>query len=1233
MSISIQDIEVLRDKEIFETSSEKYILSQDYEMIFRDPEFKILGFIDDRMYTYTDGYVTKYTLDGKFISRLSIEVEHGTFNDGVPFMYLFQDNILYKISKNLEMEWAITLDDYIRHINMDTAGNVFVLFQNSRSIYKYGKDGKVLLYLNRSEDASSTTRLYRTFISKGRSFLYIIGTKFYNGKCDCFIDHYNVYKGELIERQTLCTVNNVMVDSEDYEFQDIYVDGDYIYIKGYNFIQKVNLKVQPIWKIMFGWNEQTNRFNKLAQIEYDNTSYQDFIYFCEDLEDTYGYSYGKMTTQGNILWKLTSQSNDMDLQFRIAVKDEYIYVYNREQLQAYIDGVLAVDNNSLLFETRDNHLIKIVEYNREFLSSDYFGAKRLFGDETKNQIPKRIYVPLLYQDGHIVNEENKTLVFEDNNKDYYKDENFLYKRLVADIMDTANYLKSRIKASNGSFIVTKNGNRIRTKEPYKIELTYDVIRTKKDGEVIMSSQNQELLKLNGNPFVYYGLLADYFKFYTALITKRNHDILITKADHSYICKKGFQIYKYYMRRIKDINILVEYIMQNNVLDTLFPNYIEKLKHHTQSILEDIQDANCPCYYDLKAIKMDHYTFDAFTFDIDENYMAIFMCKNLPFIKKKEFKPLDIRSMASMVEDNTVFPFILFINGRAIKWSNITIVRDWHESYLIIQNMNNDTVYSKDVDCILYPCSIHYGEDNLIDDENPTGLYFTEDGLFTTMPYNIDMRIEILDKDIISTTQRIDVDNKFIEMDLEKDKLSSERNIFIFEKGLFDSDNRYYLQNTGYNIYSYKKDTNDVIFRTFYYIKGLESKNMIFNIPNKENVRQDAIDLVTGVDSKEYLSSLNYNFDFHFSRNKTYARNISEAIDYVASYDISLLMNYYKEKANIEIVSLTGEEINDKTIDGKLILTRYRKPNLDDFIMVYKNGLLYEEFRNITYNHKTFEITINGFLDDDKLEIIHYKNVHNKPYQINIQDLNTSVYIMDILRYDNFLLFGSDESNTDNIIDFGYINHYNESNIYTGTNIELSDSSLYGSNLTIIGKRQFHYQHFDTIPESKLFDLSDDFQFINNKNQFMIFVNNKKINFENWDLLINTNTQIQILNNEDITTVDVFYVPDEYNEIFTNEYKTRFGMGDIDIPIDDIDVPFDKDVFLVYIDGEKVDLENIQPIDRNSFRIVGEEDIIQNLSICQFIQSDVIMKELISYEELWSNGTESLNKEIFERLFK
>lgn len=137
----------------------------------------------------------------------------------------------------------------------------------------------------------------------------------------------------------------------------------------------------------------------------------------------------------------------------------------------------------------------------------------------------------------------------------------------------------------------------------------------------------------------------------------------------------------------------------------------------------------------------------------------------------------------------------------------------------------------------------------------------------------------------------------------------------------------------------------------------------------------------------------------------------------------------------------------------------------------------------------------------------------------------------------------------------------------------------------------------------------------------------------WELLTENGLQIQITNITDIQTVDVFYLPDECDEITNENYRTTFGMGDVNIPEGEIDVPFDKDVFLVYVDGVKISSDNIQEVDRNSFRILDQEDIIPNLCICKFIQSDIIMKELISYEELWSNGTETLNKEVFERLFK
>lgn len=1224
MSINVD--EILKDGYL-PTSSDKYFINEEYSMIFRDPEFKILGFIDNFMYVYTDNYVSKYTDNGKLISKIRLEIQHGTFDRNVSYMYLFCDKTVYKVSKNLDIEWEITLDDYIRFIKMDTVGNLFILFQNSRNILKYNKDGKQIMMLNVSDDTN--TKIYRIYISEGRSIMYIIGSTFKNNSCECFVHKYNLYKCILMETMTLCTIPNVLPNDETYEFTDIFVKGEYIYLKTKDTIQRVNLKLQPSWKMLMGYNEISKSFNKLTEMEYDDSSYRDnFIYFCEDLYDTYGYSYGKMTLDGNVLWKLTSKENDFDIGFNIAIHDDYIYAYNRESIQAYIPSVLAVNNNGVLFETRDNKLIKLYENNHEILNSDYFDAKRLFADYLNSSEPEELYIPLWWENGPIVNEDNKNLVFKDKNKNYAVNENYMVQRLISDIVDDANYTKSRVKSHNGYFITTKNGNRIRTKKPYKIDLTYDVFVTKKNAEPIVTTDSRDsIISKHGKPRVYYGLLADFFKFYTVLMTKRDHKLLITKKDKDYLCTLTTKVYKYFMKKLKDINILVEYIIKNNVLDSMYPNYVELLKHHTYSVLNDIQKSKCPCYYDLRAIKTNKYTYDGFELEITENYVSIFSSKNLPFIKKKEYQPLDIRSLASMVADETIYPFLLFINGRCIKWSDITIIRDWHESYIMIENMNDDTVYSEDIKCILYPCSVRYGEDTNIHENDETGLYFTEDGLYTTNTEKINIRMEVLDPNVISTTQRINKDKSYIEFDLDKGKLSTEYNIFTFDNAKFYSDGRYFLKNTGYNIYGYSKDSINAVFKTFYYIEGLESKNMIFKIPNSEHVKEDAINMVTGKGSKEYLSTLNHNFDFTFSRNKTYARNIAEAIDYISSYDVSLLMNYYKKKSNIEAVAYTGEEVQEKAKNGFLIVPRYRKTNLDDHIIVFKNGILYDQYANIQSTHKLFKIPIAGFLDNDILEVIHFKNVHNTVYDITVNFEGETVMIPEVLRYDNFKLFSSDLK----LISFSYKNNF-VNGLYKNSDFKFNNTDYYTKKSKLVCKRQFHHQTFKNI-NTKTLTLSSDFKYAQDTYQFAIFVDGKHICASEWSIYTkNNNLLINIPSISKICTVDVFFLPDICDEITSNRYVTKLGMGDVTID-DYLDVPFDKDVFFIYCDGIKVPVSRIQNIDKDSFRLFDKEDVIDKLCVCKAIQSDEIMKELISYHELWSDATQTLDKEIYERLFK
>ena len=1230
MSISANEINSLQDKCIINTNNEKYVLSEEFEKLFMDPEFKILGFIEKFMYVYISEYICKYTMDGRLISKLLLNVEHGTFNDNVPFMYVFSDDTVYKVSKNLYIEWSISIGDYIQSIVMDSAGSVFIITKNDRVIYKYRKDGKMMLYLNTTIDIVKDCKLYDMYISKGRNFLYVIGTQYYDNRCDTFVDKYNIAKGSLIDRTYIAHGVNVDTNNTEYEFDDIFVNGDDIYIKSINYIQKLNRKMLSSWKHMFGYNEISGNYNKLTHIEYDNISYHDYIYFCEDLYDTNGYSYGKITTNGNLLWKFTEKESDMKLDFNISVYGDYIYTYNRESLQAHIPSILALDNNTLLFETRDHHLIKIIECNKEIYNSDYYGSRELYADIINTQEPKEVYVPLAWEHGLITDEEGKYLVFKDRNKKYFIDENFIFKQLIGDLVDSAEYLKSFIKLKSGHVLKSKYGSKIKTKKPYKIPYTYDEIITKQEGDSITNIHGEDIIRKNGKPISYFNLLSDYFKFYTVLITKRKHDVLITKAKRNYLTRKTNTVYKYYLKKLKEINLVVEYLIQNNILDTAYPEYVEKLKHHTFRALEDVQKSKCPCYYDIIAYRVYEYSYDANTYDIDEKGVQIYLCKNLPFIKKKEYKPLDIRSMAEMVEDDTITPFILFIGGKAIKWSNITIVRDWHESFIIISDLENTE--QENIDCILYPCAIHYGEDNRIDETSDTGLYFDEFGNCTTDADKISMRIEILDEDIVSTTQRIDKNKKYIEMNLELNHLSTENNIFVFDNGLFDSDNRYYLKNTGYNIYGYEKDTQNVIFRTFYYIKGLKSKNMIFKIPNTNNVRNDAINSIKG-NTRTYLTSMNYNFDFHFSRNKSYDRNIAEAIDYISSYDISLLMNYYKKQSFFSSIVLSGRDIIKRlNSDNNIVLNRNRRFYEIDDIIVYKNGILLDEYNEISKNHKSFIIPMAGIVDSDEIEIVRYNHTNNQDYTIHVESQTDDIVIMDYINKHGFHLFENNGSSATEV-DYSYINYYNSYEQYTHSNIKFKDPKYYNKNLTIIGDRQFRHQTFIGDTNNHRFELASEFKYSKVKEQYLIFVNGKKINMENWSITFSDKIIIELLNVKNIQKVDVFYIPETVDEITIPTYYDPYGIGNVDIQSTLMDVPFDNEVFYVYLDGIKIPINKVQTIDKNTFRVDGYTHELSNLCICKYIQSDQIMKHLLSYNELWSDGTQTLNNEIYNRLFK
>lgn len=1248
--INLEDLEILKDKVIYNTSNDEYVLYQKNERSLSAVDYRLLGFLNGYCYSYEDHYLVKSTLDQIEISRIYLdEIEVGVFYEGLSYAYFYTENTIYQVDEDLNIRWSITFDDDIRQAVMDAYGHVYILFMNSRVIRKYSNEGEYILYLNDSDTPSKYSRLYAMFISKGCGHLYVIGSDFWDNKVQSYVDHYNVRKLELVDRQILCEYDNVEMDDEYFTYKDIYVDGDYIYIYANNYVERLNLKLRPIWKYNFGYNYLTKTSDCLARVVYDNEKYKGRIFFCENLQTSGGYSFGKLNTNGSLLWKITYPENMEDMDFHIGIYNSDIYLTSKRDVTAKANYVLALDDNRVLFETRDGNLIRIVEYNHDaiYAPENYVG-RYLIGDRIKDGVPKFITYNLLHDTGEVITDDGYNIWLTEENADYTNPDNYDYFRLVGTLVTDTVPDYSLIRTKDGKMIVTLNQSYIETLYPYLPELSFQYI-TNVAGATLNTDNEMDIIRSAGVYSDVFYILADRHKFSQHIITKRDELTIITKRKEFAIARKAKYVYRYVIKRLLDIDIIVEHLEENGILETMIPTYVDRLRHHTTHMIKDMQQALSPVQINLQAVKRYGYKYDGYDYPLRISNTQIFMCKNLPYINKRRDKSIFIESMTTLIENEELTPFILFLNGKAIKWSDVTIVRDWYFSYVIISNNKDE---SEKLEAILFPCVVRYGEDNSVLPQCTTGLYFDENGLLTQNTGRIKMRIEVIDKDVVGRTHYITSSNPFIEFtDIEYNQLSDTNNIFAFESGYFFGDSRFYLDAHGKNIYTYERDATNVTFKTFYFDKANHSKNMIFEIPDQEHTRDNIVD-ETVHDSIVPTNNFLVPFDFTYTFDKSYLRNVSEATRYILTYKMQLLIDFYRDQSNIKYYTLDGERVLTLASKngGYMVMPRQKSDGLFDYIMVFLNDHLYEYQHEIEYQRNVMRIPIFDHITfGDKVEIVHFKKVFNDYSTLTVAN-NVSDYIQSELRYDNFLLFGysysgkgeyDDFDATSTIqyeIDFDYKNNFNQYGKYISTDIQLSDPYYYDKEIMVCSKRQFHSMYYRAREDGLTnFKLEPEFRFCHNKNQYMVFVNHLRLTSDQWVLNIMTNDnpieQVSIdvltpLNTDDI--IHIFYIPESYEEIIIPNHSDNFG--DIIMDVSNLEYPFDNELFLIFLDGRKVLVDDVQNISSNRIKIKNKVPLQGNICVCKYLNPTEVLQKIFSYSDIWTKSVDSLSTVDYDSLF-
>ena len=113
-------------------------------------------------------------------------------------------------------------------------------------------------------------------------------------------------------------------------------------------------------------------------------------------------------------------------------------------------------------------------------------------------------------------------------------------------------------------------------------------------------------------------------------------------------------------------------------------------------------------------------------------------------------------------------------------------------------------------------------------------------------------------------------------------------------------------------------------------------------------------------------------------------------------------------------------------------------------------------------------------------------------------------------------------------------------------------------------------------------------------------------------------------------IEIFYLPDPYDEIILENHNSRFN--DIILDLNDLDYPFDRELFLIFIDGKKVQPERIQNISANRIRILSDQPEYYNVCICKYLKPDFILQKALSYGDIWTKSVDSLTEVEDEKLF-
>lgn len=519
------------------------------------------------------------------------------------------------------------------------------------------------------------------------------------------------------------------------------------------------------------------------------------------------------------------------------------------------------------------------------------------------------------------------------------------------------------------------------------------------------------------------------------------------------------------------------------------------------------------------------------------------------------------------------------------------------------------------------CNIDYLKDHAVFRFNDDGILDLENG--NNILANLDESMTIVTEQHSESSILLNNSNFYETLFRES--------FIVFKSGLFNPE--CVITNHGLNIFTID-NPEEVVYTTMVFKPAMIETNIKHsdNFINRDYFIDKILNHVTSddKDSKigEFIFLANEELNYFYLDNLLYDNNFNKGFDTIMEYN-PLLFNDLT-KTTIKSTVLSGKVANESLTFALgnenrkgLKIPRYRYKDHETYVIIFLNGELIENYSEMYAASNYFFLPINNnFANGDVIELLFFTYCDNN--EINFTTIDNMISKFDssedpqfvkselfkeyirpedikiFCDYPEEIMIYKNLIDKDSNIAFNISYRDTSGNLLVFKDVVTNQSNK----LTAVSSRKFIYERLYVDQKSYRIKLDERFKYCDNQKQYLLFINGRRMEDDSffitvpkysrpfWGIYLYTRKYV---GPED--RIEIFYVPEELYNINTDETPATFGVnGYIETKKNYLDVPYDDDFYLYFINGKKIPHSDIIPIDSHTVRVKSDTKSLLRLNI-------------------------------------